>query len=52
MALAAAHGVALIGGNITRSPGPLIVDVTAVGTVRPAAGADAAPAPGPATRSG
>lgn len=35
MALAAAHGVALIGGNITRSPGPLIVDVTAMGTVRP-----------------
>jgi thiamine-monophosphate kinase len=34
MALAAAHGVALIGGNITRSPGPLIVDVTALGTVR------------------
>ena len=29
MALAAAHGVALVGGNITRSPGPLIVDVTA-----------------------
>jgi thiamine-monophosphate kinase len=35
MALAAAHGVALIGGNITRSPGPLIVDVTAIGTARP-----------------
>jgi thiamine-monophosphate kinase len=35
MALAAAHGVTLIGGNITRSPGPLIVDVTAMGTVRP-----------------
>jgi len=35
LALAAAHGVALIGGNITRSPGPLIVDVTAMGTVRP-----------------
>ncbi len=34
LALAAAHGVALVGGNITRSPGPLIVDVTAVGTVR------------------
>ncbi len=34
MALAAATGVALIGGNITRSPGPLIVDVTALGTVR------------------
>ena len=35
MALASAHGVALIGGNITRSPGPLIVDVTAMGTARP-----------------
>ncbi len=34
MALASAHGVALIGGNITRSPGPLIVDVTALGTAR------------------
>ena len=34
MALAAAHGVALIGGNITRSPGPLLVDVTAIGTAR------------------
>jgi thiamine-monophosphate kinase len=34
MALAAAHGVTLIGGNITRSPGPLLVDVTAIGTVR------------------
>lgn len=28
-------GVSLAGGNITRSPGPLIVDVTAVGSVRP-----------------
>jgi thiamine-monophosphate kinase len=35
MALAAVHGVALIGGNITRSPGPLVVDVTAMGAVRP-----------------
>jgi thiamine-monophosphate kinase len=33
--MAAAHGVALAGGNITRSPGPLIVDVTVVGSVRP-----------------
>ena len=33
--LAAAHRVAVIGGNITRSPGPLIVDVTAIGAVRP-----------------
>jgi len=35
MGLAAVHGVALIGGNITRSPGPLVIDVTAMGTVRP-----------------
>jgi len=34
LALAAAQGVTLAGGNITRSPGPLIVDVTAVGTIR------------------
>jgi thiamine-monophosphate kinase len=27
--------VALAGGNITRSPGPLVVDVTAIGSVRP-----------------
>jgi thiamine-monophosphate kinase len=33
-ALAAAHRTVLVGGNITRSPGPLIVDVTAVGSVR------------------
>jgi thiamine-monophosphate kinase len=35
LAVAAAHGVALVGGNITRSPGPLMLDVTAVGSVRP-----------------
>ena len=43
LALAAAHRVALIGGNITRSPrlasgqaaGPLMVDVTAIGSVKP-----------------
>ena len=28
-------GVTLAGGNITRSPGPLVVDVTVVGSVRP-----------------
>ena len=28
-------GVALAGGNITRSPGPLVVDVTVVGSVKP-----------------
>ncbi len=33
--MASAAGVALAGGNIARSPGPLIVDVTAVGDVRP-----------------
>ncbi len=35
LALAGAHGVTLIGGNISRSPGPLVIDVTATGTVRP-----------------
>ena len=35
LSLAAATGVTLVGGNITRSPGPLMVDVTAVGAVRP-----------------
>jgi thiamine-monophosphate kinase len=33
--LAAAHQVAVVGGNITRSPGPLMIDVTAIGSVRP-----------------
>jgi thiamine-monophosphate kinase len=33
--LASAQSVALIGGNLTSSPGPLVVDVTAVGTVHP-----------------
>ncbi|HXH07758.1 MAG TPA: thiamine-phosphate kinase [Vicinamibacterales bacterium] len=32
--LAAAHGVALVGGNITRSPAGLIASVTAWGSVR------------------
>ena len=31
--LAGRYGVALIGGNITRTPGPLVLDVTATGTV-------------------
>jgi thiamine-monophosphate kinase len=35
LALATRHDVALIGGNVSRSPGPLVVDVTAVGAVRP-----------------
>ena len=34
LALAATHRVAIIGGNITRSPGPMMVDVTAIGSVR------------------
>ncbi len=33
--LAARHRVALVGGNITRSPGPLMIDVTAIGSVKP-----------------
>ena len=33
--LAAVHGVAVIGGNITRTAGPLLVDVTAIGSVKP-----------------
>ena len=35
LALASRHRVALVGGNITRSPGPLVVDVTVTGSVRP-----------------
>jgi thiamine-monophosphate kinase len=35
LALAAHHRVALIGGNVTRSPGSLMIDVTAIGSVRP-----------------
>jgi thiamine-monophosphate kinase len=34
LALADQHDVALVGGNITRSPGPLVLSVTAVGSVR------------------
>jgi thiamine-monophosphate kinase len=34
LGLAARYGVALVGGNITRSPGPLVVDVTATGVVK------------------
>jgi thiamine-monophosphate kinase len=33
--IAAAHRAAVAGGNITRSPGPLLIDVTAVGHVHP-----------------
>ena len=32
--LAARHGLHLVGGNLTRSPGPLVIDVTLVGTVK------------------
>ena len=35
LALASAHKVTLVGGNIARSPGPLVVDMTATGTIRP-----------------
>ena len=35
LACASAHRTALIGGNITQTPGPLVVNVTAIGTVRP-----------------
>ncbi len=34
LALADRHRLALIGGNLAQSPGPLVVDVTAVGAVR------------------
>src|SRR5687768_12417060 len=34
-ALASRHGVSVVGGNITRTDGPLIVDVTAGGEVAP-----------------
>jgi thiamine-monophosphate kinase len=33
LALATRHGVALVGGNITSTPGPLAIDVTAIGSV-------------------
>jgi len=35
VALAARHRVAVVGGNITRTSGPLAIDVTATGTVHP-----------------
>jgi len=35
LALASTMRVPLVGGNITRSPGPLMLDVTAIGSVRP-----------------
>jgi thiamine-monophosphate kinase len=33
-ALARQHSVHVVGGNLTRSPGPLMIDVTAIGTVK------------------
>ena len=35
LTLAAQSRAPLVGGNITRSPGPLVIDVTAIGTARP-----------------
>lgn len=35
LGLALESGVALAGGNITRSPGPLVIDVTVIGSVKP-----------------
>jgi thiamine-monophosphate kinase len=35
LALAARHRVALVGGNITRSPGPFVIDVTVTGAAKP-----------------
>jgi thiamine-monophosphate kinase len=35
IALAERHRIAVIGGNITRSPGPLMIDVTAIGSAKP-----------------
>src|SRR5512135_2329548 len=35
MAVADRYRVALVGGNVARSPGPLMLDVTAIGSVKP-----------------
>src|SRR5688572_20881981 len=35
LALATQEGAPLVGGNLTRSPGPLVIDVTAMGAARP-----------------
>ena len=35
VSLAEAAGAPLVGGNLTRSPAPIVIDVTALGTVRP-----------------
>jgi thiamine-monophosphate kinase len=34
VALAARHALHIAGGNLTRSPGPLVIDITVVGTVK------------------
>lgn len=33
-ALAAAHRVHIVGGNLTRTPGPLTLDITVIGTIK------------------
>lgn len=35
LALATKEGAPLVGGNLARSPGPLVIDVTAIGAARP-----------------
>ena len=35
LALAGAHNIAVVGGNISRTPGPMMVDITAIGAVKP-----------------
>jgi thiamine-monophosphate kinase len=35
LTLATLHHVTLVGGNITRTPGPLTIDITAIGAVKP-----------------
>jgi thiamine-monophosphate kinase len=35
VALADRYRVAVVGGNISRTPGPLVIDVTAIGSVKP-----------------
>ena len=35
LALAAEHHIAIIGGNVSRTPGPMVVDISAIGSVKP-----------------
>jgi thiamine-monophosphate kinase len=35
LALARRHDTTVVGGNLSRSPGPLVLDLTLIGTVRP-----------------